>query len=375
MAVVHARRRYLTLGAFDQAAWDAYQASGKYGAWSGPPNGSIEDPNGGVIHFDANGNQESYSPPATFAASPTTGLYSTDSVVENNPSSTFYGWTEIEKAAFNRGAYGQLGIVTDMIRNAPHLPDGSVDPRIVAASDANLLSISQSDPKVAAAVAIIKGGGTFRGEQQSAFDAQQAATITANASATATDANRALAGILASGGVFADTIKPGGYTAAFLTGMLTTVQWVEDWIAVANGGVPTNSNLMKGRLPVLPAGVYIIGSSSDPHQGLTSPSTGASMLSTANEPTRGTNPDGSQVVWNEGAQRWDPVDNGNSFAAANAGSAGGNYLPGGGSSFPGGSSEGGGGLTLPGGLSLTSPAVLAGGLALAFLAFRRKRGH
>jgi hypothetical protein len=166
-------RRGTVLGAFDVAAWDAYQQGGQ-----GPPNGTLEDPNGGIIHFDAVGNNDYYTPPATPI---------TDATVEKNPASTFYGWTEQEKNAYwaaQNPNQNPTGIVTDYLRQRATFAPGSNVATYSAAdeaeSDRQLRAFAAASPKIQAALAQLKTGA-FRGAQQATFDAQQAAAVEQNA--------------------------------------------------------------------------------------------------------------------------------------------------------------------------------------------------
>ncbi len=168
------------LGAFDQAAWDRYQASGATGAWQGPPGGTLEDPNGGIIHFDADGGQDYYTPPAAFQPKTFGGTVTVDNVVEQNPASTFYGWTELEKAAF---AAIQLPVgpwttlVTDFLRGKT-APYSEADK---AESDRRLREFAASSARVQKGLTQTtgaggsSGGGAYTGEQTERLAAEDLA--------------------------------------------------------------------------------------------------------------------------------------------------------------------------------------------------------
>jgi hypothetical protein len=181
MAVVHSnRRRRRGLGAFDQAAWDAYQASGRTGAWQGPPNGSLEDPNGGTIYFDEFGSQDRYDPPAAFHPTTFGGTVHTDNVVEQNPSSTFYGWTEYEKAAFETAHGGGNNLVTDYVRDNT-TPGTTTSQAVWDENRRRLLAFAASSTRIQNALKQFDTTGTFRGEQEATFQADEAANIKRNA--------------------------------------------------------------------------------------------------------------------------------------------------------------------------------------------------
>jgi hypothetical protein len=169
------------LGAFDAAAWDAYQERLTHGIDQGPPSGTLEDPNGGIIHFDANGQQDYYTPPATPLS---------DSTVEKNPASTFYGWTEYEKDALYAAEnpnQNPTGIVTDYLRQratfAPGSNVASYSATDEAESDRQLRAFAAGSAKIQAALTQLKTGA-FRGAQQATFDATEHATKLANAQRT-----------------------------------------------------------------------------------------------------------------------------------------------------------------------------------------------
>lgn len=242
------------LGAYDAATWAKYIDTVVTHGQPWIPNSELEDPNGGIIHFGAEGTNEYYTPPARAANAPT------DSIVQKDPTSTFFGWTAYEQAAFQR-AMGATGLLTDKVRAAAR-PGGQYDPAVIAASDAELLAFSQSNAKVRAAVEKTRtSGGPFRGEQEGAFQAAEAKTIAKNAEQLESDVRRNLANLLASGAVFADTIPPGGYSADFLMGMLTSEEYIRDEISAANGKPRSNAEARRGKLPEpLRPGVFVTDS-------------------------------------------------------------------------------------------------------------------
>lgn len=177
MAYVKQRRRFVaSRAALLGDPWSDYLATG-----GGPSGGTIVSPDGDVLHFDSNGLID-YTTPAP----------RTDSTVERDPSSTFYGWTTQQVNAYWAGQ-GVTGIATDAVKNSAVVMPGdtvaTVDPAVVAASDANLRNIAATDPKVAAALETLKTGA-FRGAQQAAFDAQNAANLLQDAQNTLDDWNR-----------------------------------------------------------------------------------------------------------------------------------------------------------------------------------------
>ncbi|MEP6494497.1 MAG: hypothetical protein ABJF01_17565 [bacterium] len=214
-------------------AWSDYVAQG-----GGPPGGRVTSPNGDVVVFDANGSPDYTIPRAG-------GV--TDSTVEKDPASPFYGMTALQQAAF----YSVQGVpvLTDALRAKGTYVDGSgvasYSAADVAANTAKLAALAASDAKVTAALATLTTGA-----YGSDVAARSAAAETANAAQLRRDAQAALQAFLAAGAVFSDTLKPGfTYTDDFLRGMISTTQWVEDWISVANGGKPTNANAAAGKIP------------------------------------------------------------------------------------------------------------------------------
>lgn len=64
------------------------------------------------------------------------------------------------------------------------------------------------------------------------------------------DAEGQLQGIERAGGVFLDTLQPGTYYSDdFLRGMITSQQWIDDYISRANGGRATNAEAAAGTVP------------------------------------------------------------------------------------------------------------------------------
>jgi hypothetical protein len=181
MAMVMRRRR--GLGAFDPNVWADYQARLTHGIQSGPPNGTIDDPNGGVLHFDGDGNLDYYTPSST---------PQTDATVNKDPGSTFFGWTNYEQAAYwaAQDPANAGHIVTDFLRSrATFAPGSNVSSNSaadIATNAQQLLAFAASSPKVQAALQQLKTGA-FRGAQQATFDATNAATKLANAHNTVND--------------------------------------------------------------------------------------------------------------------------------------------------------------------------------------------
>jgi len=205
------------------------------------PNGVITSPEGDVYRFDANGKL-------------ILGPVTNDATVETNPASQFYGWTELQKAALVVAMGGQ-GILTDALRATGTFVAGSnvmsYSAADVAANNAKLVAIAQSDPTVAAALASTAGGqGVVTPYGAAATEALAVAAQAASAAELDRTARAALAGMIAAGGLFTDTLSEGStYDDAVLVGMISTQQWLDDFKSAANGGRRTNAIAAAGKIP------------------------------------------------------------------------------------------------------------------------------
>lgn len=155
-------------------AWSDYLATGR-----GPAGGRITSPNGLIVVFDDLGGPD-------YTITPTTAL-PTDTHVEQDTHSTFYGWTELEKDAFEAAQLpgsSWTGIVTDYLRARAIYAAGSSTPTYSVAdqaeSDRQLRAYAVSTAKIQAALSQA-ATGTFRGAQQTTFDANEAARVQADA--------------------------------------------------------------------------------------------------------------------------------------------------------------------------------------------------
>lgn len=213
-----------------------------------PPNGQVTSPNGDIVVFDANGIPDHTIP------HPGSGA---DADVEKDPASPFFGWTNLEKAQY-AAARGATDLTTDatVASQAGGTPGANgvvaVDPAVQAASDAALRAGSSLNPKV---VSALNNGIVMPGAAASA-----AASQAANDEEIKAEANAALQSIIRGGGMFTDTLPPGEtFDAAFLRGMISTQQWLADYINVAHGGQATNAIAAAGKLP--PNAPLIVASS------------------------------------------------------------------------------------------------------------------
>jgi hypothetical protein len=213
--------------------WSDYLRNG-----FGPPGGRITSPNGDVVVFDANGTPD-YTIPAT----------RTDSTINKDPNSPFFGWTLQEMNAFY-AAQGETGMSTDATRAAETYKPGAlvatVDPATQAASDEALRQFARSNPKVIAALAKLKTGSFHT----TAYDTSDAQTKEANEAQLLRDAKALLQTLINDGELFTDTLKPGvAYPDSTLRGMISTAEWLEDYLSVAHGGKPLHALAAAGRLP------------------------------------------------------------------------------------------------------------------------------
>ncbi len=204
----YVRNRRATLG----DAWTDYLATGR-----GPAGGRVTSPNGDVVVFDSTGGAD-YTIPRPGGV--------TDTTVEKDTSSPFYGWTAQQENAYYAGQ-GVTNIETDAVKKAAVILPGdtapTVDAAVVAASDANLLNIAQTDPKVAAALDAARSGAT-----NTADVAARSAVVNAGNAATDAAARAAWEKVLPGywDAVIATGQHPNGLSldAAVAQGLMTPAQ-------------------------------------------------------------------------------------------------------------------------------------------------------
>lgn len=193
-------------------AWSDYVSNG-----FGPPNGQVTSPNGDIEVFDENGNPDH------------TILHQgsgTDADVDKDTSSPFYGWTNLQKAAYS-AAQGVV-VATDALSAAAVVLPGdsvaTVPQSAIDASQARLVALAASDPTVAAALAVDKTGSFG-----STVAARSAVDQAADNAQTVADAN-----------MWADSIAkadPQGFSPA------DQAAWVDNYVATVSAGAPPGLSL------------------------------------------------------------------------------------------------------------------------------------
>jgi hypothetical protein len=196
-----------------------------------PANARVTSPNGDVLVFDDSGTPD-YTIPHAGSGS--------DGDIDKDPSSPFYGWTNLQKAAY-AAAQGVI-VGTDALRASIDPVTNIIPQSAIAANQAALSQLATTDPTVKAALLTLQTG---------AFGSNTAAVSAANQSlddaALLADAQNELASLINAGEIFADTI-PAGMNVSGATGLITRQQWIDDYISVAKGGQPTNRIAAQARV-------------------------------------------------------------------------------------------------------------------------------
>lgn len=210
-------------------AWSDYLTTGL-----GPAGGQIVTPNGDTLVFDGDG-----LPNYTIPRAEGWG----DDTTIKDPSSPFFGWTVREKAQYD-ARQGVTSIVTDELRRQ------DLTAAEIAASDARLRS--ESTQRVTDALLKSATGA------HDSVAAETAKSEAANEQILWNSARAQLNDLIARGYPFTDTLTPGqSYPEYLLRGMISTQQWIEDYISVVKGGRPLHALAAAGQLPALPAGVTL----------------------------------------------------------------------------------------------------------------------
>lgn len=199
-------------------AWNDYTSTGR-----GPANGSITSPNGDILLFDAYGNAEGSIPQKGSGS---------DSAVNQDPSSAFYGWTNLQIAAY----WAKQGVIvlTDSLRAAGVVKPGDSVPTVTQAdvdkNQAALVATADKDPVVSAAVSTLATGAFG-----STVAAQSAVNQAADDIKLQQDGQLFADAIEADGGIFRDSPNT-NEPPEVLADLQTKAQWIADYVARAKAG-------------------------------------------------------------------------------------------------------------------------------------------
>jgi hypothetical protein len=246
---------------YDAQAWSSYLATG-----DGPPNGAVASPEGDIVTFGADGTPEATYPHAGSG---------TDADVIKDPASEFYGWTQAQLNAY--GAAQGVQVATDAVRAAAAANGGVVTPAALAASQAQLIAQSQSDPVVAAALNTLATSATGYGSNTAAVDATNDAL---NAAELESEAQQLANSLQAEGGEFLDDLPPGEIVSNEAA-LETKAQFIADYIAQVQAGGPRGVSIadavsagilttqqgnaaQTGALPLTPSGGVLTAAETPP---------------------------------------------------------------------------------------------------------------
>jgi hypothetical protein len=171
-----------------------------------------------------------------------------DAPYVRQPGDTFYGWTDEQIAAY-WAAQGVAVLTPALAATGVVQPGGSgvasYSAADVAAEQARLKQLAASDAVIAAALAALKTGA-----YGSDVAVRSAAADVKNDAQLVVDARAELQKAIAAGELFTDTLAPGAtYIDSELRGMLSTAEWMADYISLAKGGRATNAIAAAGTLP------------------------------------------------------------------------------------------------------------------------------